>query len=66
MKTVEVAGTVDNEHQIHTDDPLPFDAATRVWVTIRYAEEGMEFAKQMEIAKRVMAEDRGLLERLAE
>ena len=66
MKTIELAGTVDNEHQIHTDDPLPFDVATRVWVTVRCADEGTELEKQMEIAKRVMAEDRGLLERLAE
>lgn len=34
LKAIEVAGTVDRDHQLHLDEPLPLDGPSRVRVIV--------------------------------
>jgi hypothetical protein len=68
MEVVELTGTVNGQNQIQFDEPLPFEESTRVRVSVVVLNESddAELERQMSVARRVMAEDKGLLQRLAE
>jgi hypothetical protein len=66
MKTIESIGTIDNQHQIQLDEPLPIEEATRVRVVVHYELMPAEVEEQLKIARKVMAEEHNLLRRLAE
>ena len=38
-KALEVMGTIDEQHQLHLDNPLPFSGPSRVKVIIVFPEE---------------------------
>ena len=38
-KALEVMGTIDEQHQLHLDSPLPFSSPSRVKVIIVFSEE---------------------------
>lgn len=40
MKAIETTGTVDAEHQLHLDQPIPVDGPNRVRVIILVPEDG--------------------------
>ncbi len=39
LKALEVMGTIDEQHQLHLDAPLPFSGPSRVRVIIVFPEE---------------------------
>lgn len=40
MKAIEMTGTIDEQRQLHLDDPLPFSGPSRVRVIILLTEKG--------------------------
>jgi hypothetical protein len=40
MKAVETTGTVDKEHRLHVDEPLPIDGPSEVRVLVLVPENG--------------------------
>ena len=66
METIELTGTVNDHNQIQVDQELSIKAQTRVLLTVRYETNDAEVEEQMQVARRVMSEDKGLLRRLAE
>lgn len=39
LRAVEVAGAIDEQHQLHLDEPLPFAGPGRVRVIILFSEQ---------------------------
>lgn len=39
LKAVEVAGNIDEQHQLHLDSPLPIEGPSRVRVIILFPEQ---------------------------
>ena len=40
MKAVETTGTIDEQHRLHVDEPLPIDGPSKVRVLVLVPEDG--------------------------